>query len=233
MTATNPRSRSLVRLAFAAGFAAVLALTGCKSTKDGGSATTAGGKRDPLVYGPTRIPPQNVPLPDRGAVGAKGPKSDPLLDRPVGRGSERSGVGYSDDPSRFKGTYIPGPGTTPAAMAGNGVSDELKIDGSENPDNRVPLRPVGGVRPAGGVGTGSAGGAGELGEGGLQALYADLAKYGAKRDDMRLSQENGRHVFRASVPISGSGAKCEYTGVGATPAEAVKQVLDQVIADRK
>jgi hypothetical protein len=231
MTATNPRSRILSRLACTAGFVALLALTGCKSTKDGGSASTTGGKRDPLVYGPTRIPAQNLPLPDRGAIGAKGTKNDPLLERPVGKGSDKTGVGYADGPERFRGTYIPGPGSTPAALAGKGKDgDELKIDAPEMPDNRVPLRPRGGVLPAGAIEMGEMG---EMGDGGLQALYADLAKYGAKREHMRLTQEDGRHVFRASVPISGSGAQCQYDGVGATATEAVKQVLDQVMADRK
>ena len=228
MTATNPRSRTAFRLACAAGFVALFALTGCKSTKDGGNATTTGGKsRDPLVYGPNRIPPQNVPVPDRGAVGAKGTKSDPLLERPVSKNGDKTGVGFSDDPSRFKGTYIPGVGSTPAALAGHkGDGDALKIDTPDGNDTRVPLRPGGGgggVMPAAAIETGDA----------LQPLYEELAKYGAKREDMQLSQENGQHVFRASVPISGSGAKSEYSGIGTTPSAAVKQVIDQVLADRR
>src|SRR5215210_6242885 len=175
MTATNPRSRTLSRLAWTAGFVALLALTGCKSTKDATGAAT-GKSRDPLVYGPTRIPAQNLPLPDRGAVGAKGTKSDPLLERPVGKGDkDKTGVGYADGPERFRGTFIPGPGSTPAALAGKkGDGDELKIEAPEAPDNRVPLRPGGGVMPAGGIEMGEMG---DKGDGGLQTLYADLAKY--------------------------------------------------------
>lgn len=232
MTAVNPRTRTptTVRLAAAAGLAALLALSGCKSTnKDGGgkdSATTTGGKkRDPLVYGPTRIPPQNVPLPERDAIGRR--KGDPLT-TPTAR-SDRPGVGYSDDPERFKGTFIPGAGSTPAALAAKGRDgEELKI--ADVPDNRVPLKLAGGVLPPG-VGPGE--GVGGAAAGAVDPQFAELAKYGVKAEDRSLTQEDGQFVFRAAVPISGSGAKRQYTGVGATAADAVKQVLDQVVADRK
>jgi len=219
MTATNPRSRTLPRLASVAGLAALLALAGCKSTKDGDAAPT-GGRRDPLVSGP-RIPPQNVPLPERGGVaGAKNTKSDPLLERPVGRG----GSGYSDDPERFKGTFIPGAGSTPAAMASKFKDgDDLKIDDT---DDRVPLRPAGGtagdrVTPAAAVVEPPAD---------LDPLYAQLQRYDVAAADRSLKQENGRYVFRAAVPLR-SGAKRHYEGIGTTPTEAVKQVLDQVATD--
>ncbi|HSQ54380.1 MAG TPA: hypothetical protein VLM40_01440 [Gemmata sp.] len=213
MMETSPRRRNLFRLALLAGCLLPFALAGCKS-KDGG-----GIRRDPLVSGP-RIPPQNVPVPGRDASATKGPKGDPLLERPVSR--DKSGVGYSDDPQRFKGTYIPGPGSTPAALAGFKDGQELKID--DHPDNRVPLKRVEGeVRPAGGFDRDDA----------LQPLYAELQKYGANRTDSSLVQENGQYVFRASVPISGNGAKRQYEGLGATANDAVKQVLDQVIGDRK
>ena len=42
--------------------------------RSGGSSGT--GSRDPLVFGPNRIPQQNLPLPDRGGIGTKG-KADP------------------------------------------------------------------------------------------------------------------------------------------------------------
>jgi hypothetical protein len=194
----------------------LLALVGCKSREVNGNS----GGRDPLVYGPNRIPPQNVPLPDRGGIGTKG-KTDPLIGAPTGK-SDKGGVGYSNDPSRFKGTYVPGAGTTPAALAGKMKDgDELKID---TPDNRVPLQPSGGVVPTGGVGETATG---------VDALFRELEKYGVKREDRTLGRENGQYAFRASVPISGSGAKRQYTGVGDTAGDAVKQVLDQVIADRK
>jgi hypothetical protein len=194
----------------------LLALVGCKSG-DGGNA--AGNKpRDPLVYGPNRIPPQNVPLPDRGGVGAKGPKTDPLLDRPVGKG-DKNGVGYNDDPARFKGPHVPGPGSTPAALAGKPKDgDELKID---TPDNRVPLQPAGGVVPI----TGGAGAE-------VDTLYRDLEKYGVKSQDRTLAREEGKYVFRASV-LNANGTKRAYEGVGDTAHGAVKEALDQIMLDRK
>ena len=46
-------------------------------------------------------------------------------------------------------------------------------------------------------------------------------------------ERDGKFVFRAGVAISANGARRQYTGVGATAPEAVKQVLEQVAADRK
>lgn len=217
MTTTNPRTRILARRAFAVGLAAIFGLAGCKSTDGSASKNKPG---DPLVFGPSRIPPQNVPLPDRAVANPKGGKSDPLFDRPVGR----TGAGYSDDPERFKGTYIPGPNSTPAAMAAkkNTDSDELKI--AAPADNRVPLRSTGGgVEPAG---------ASEVASN-TEALYAELAKYGGKPLDRPVQLENGTFSFRASVPNTANGTQRQYEGIGATAAEAVKQVLEQVAADRK
>lgn len=214
MMATNPRTRTLCGRACSAGFLLLFALAGCKS-KDGGTSNT----RDPLVYGPSRIPPQNVPVPDRTGIGAKGTKSDPLLDRPVSQGSSDK-AGYSADPARFTGTYIPGVGSTPAALAAKSKDDELKID---TPDNRVPLKPAGGVQPAGGI---------EV-PGGVEPLYAELGKYGVTPESRSLTQDGeGKFVFQASVPI-GNAAKRQYNGVGATANEAVKQVLDSVKEDRR
>jgi hypothetical protein len=231
MTDTNPRTRRLGRRACAAA-ALLLALVGCKSNKDGGGgAASAGKSRDPLV----RIPAQNVPIPGRNdAIGTKGTKSDPLLERPVGRDS-KTGVGYTDDPERFKGTFIPGTGSTPAALATKMKdADALKID---EPDNRVPLRPAGGVIPDAGPGGGDPigpgvppGGAVDAPEG-LEGLYAELAKYGAKPQDRSLTREEGQWYFRASVPWK--GAVRRYTGAGPTPAAAVQELLGQVIMDRK
>jgi hypothetical protein len=229
MRVLNPQSRFLCRRACLAGVVGLLALTGCKS-RDGNGGNVGGnsqGKiRDPLVYGPTRIPPQNVPLPDR----ANG-KSDPLtspVSKPTG-----TGVGYSDNSERFRGTFIPGQGTTPAALAAKPRDgEELKI--ADVPDNRVPLRQAGGVLPDGEVGrAGGTGAAPESAPAGVESLFTELGKYGVTRSDRSLGQENGEWVFRAAVPISGNGARRQYTAVGKTAPEAVKQVLDQVVADRK
>jgi hypothetical protein len=200
------------------GLAALFALAGCKSnTTDNGSRSS-----DPLVSGGSRIPAQNIPLLDRGSLGSNG-KSDPLLGSPPSKPVDKNGVGYSDDPARFKGTYIPSPSSTPAALAGNlkGDGEELKIDGNEN---RVPLQQTGAIVPVKSTGPGAA----------VESLYRELEKYGWMREERALGQENGEYVFRAAVPREGrSGAKIQITGVGQTPEEAIKKVLDQVIEDRK
>jgi hypothetical protein len=219
MTTPYRQSRSLCRLATTAGLAMLFALAGGCKSKDGGSP----GKSDPLMAGPGRIPPQNLPLPDRGGIGSKG-KTDPLIGNPTGKPGDKSGVGYNDDPERFKGTHIPGAGSTPAALAGKGRDgDELKIDDGTR---GVPLTPAGGM-----VGSTAPVAPVEANE--ADGLFTELARYGVTRDDRSLGRENNQYVFRASVPISGNGAKRQYTGVGETAQEAVKQVLDQVIADRK
>jgi hypothetical protein len=214
MMADNPRTRTSRRARQLLGVIALLALAGCRGDGNKGS-----GGHDPLVYGPNRIPPQNVPLSDRNGVGVKGTKSDPLLERPVGKNGDKSGVGYNDDPARFNSTHIPGPGTTPAALAGKSRDgDELKID---TPDNRVPLRPAGGIVPIeNSVGTGA------------DQFYQELEKYGVRRDDRTLTREDGKYVFRAAVTNS-NGTKRSYTGVGANSDEAVKQVVDQIAQDRR
>lgn len=196
--------------------AALLALVGCKSTKEpsgaGGVGVSRGKDRDPLVFGPTKIPKQDLPLPDR-ATGGKS-KPDPLT-TPTGGGK----AGYNDDPERFKGTFIPGKPSTPAALAGRMKDDEeLRIAAPG-----VPLTQVGGVLPGETL---------EVPEG-VSPLYAQLDKYGVTPDDRSLAREDGKYVFRASVPISGNGARRQYTGVGTTAPEAVRQVIDQVATDRK
>lgn len=215
MTAINPRIRFIHCWPSVLGFAVMLALVGCKSNNSNNSTRNS----DPLVNG-SHIPPQNVPLPDR--AGNNG-KSDPLVGNPTTKPADRGGVGYSDDPSRFKNTYIPGPISTPAALAGNlKDGDELKIaDGNEN---RVPLQQTGAVLPVKPSEQGT----------GVNALYSELEKYGCKREDRSLRLENGQYVFQAAVPRDGvSGAKLQVTGVGQTQEDAVKQALDQVMLDRK
>jgi hypothetical protein len=212
MTADAPLTcRSVWRWALAVSAAGLVALAGCKSNKEPQGTGVARGK-DPLVYGPSRIPRQDLPLPDR----ATGPnKADPLTTTPTGGGK----VGYSDDPDRFKGTFIPGKPSTPAALAGR-IKDgeELKIDDPEG----VPLTPAGGTTATGLEAPAN-----------VDPLYGQLAQFGVKREDRTLVFEGGQWVFRAAVPISGNGARRQYTGAGATATEAVKQVLDQVTTDRK
>ena len=193
-------ARRWVLCACAAG---LIALAGCKTDKEAKGAGVARGK-DPLVHGPTRIPRQDLPVPDR-ATGPRGGKPDPLTTPTGGK------AGYSDDPERFKGTYIPGKPSTPASLAGRFKDgEELKID-----TPGVPL--TGGVAAPADV----------------EPQFAQLDKFGVKPEDRTLDREGGQWVFRASVPISGNGARRQYTGAGPTAVEAVKQVVDQIGADRK
>jgi hypothetical protein len=192
--------------------AVLLALVGCKSTKEPtGTGVSRGKDKDPLVFGPTKIPKQDLPLPDR-ATGPKG-RPDPLTTPTGGK------AGYSDDPERFKGTFIPGEKSTPAALAGRMKDDEgLRIDSPG-----VPLTPAGGTLPGGTL---------EAPEG-VSPLYAQLDKFGVKPEDRSLDRENGKYVFRASVPISGNGARRQYTGMAEKAPDAVRQVLDQLASEPK
>ncbi len=211
MTADTPSTRRVRRWALALSVAGLFALAGCKSDKEAKGNNVSRGK-DPLVHGPNLIPKQNVPVPDR----ATGPKTrpDPLVSPTGGK------AGYSDDPERFKGVVVPGLHSTPAALAGRiKDGDELKIA-----DTGVTLQPTGG---AGTV------------PGGIEPppdaepLLTQLEKYGVARADRSFERDGAKYVFRASVPISGNGAKREYVATGASARDAVKQVLDQVAADRK
>jgi hypothetical protein len=206
-----PRVRAWVAVVCATG---LLALVGCKTDKDvKGTGVSNGKNKDPLVHGPTRIPRQDLPVPDR-ATGPKGGKAvDPLTMPTGGKAS------YTDDPERFKGTFIPGERSTPAALAGR-IKDgeELKIDSPG-----VTLTPAGGAVPGGMLTPPE----------GVEPLFGQLEKYGVKREDRSLEREGAGWVFRASLPLGGNGARRQYTGAGATAAEAVKQVLDQIATDPK
>lgn len=198
--------------------AALLALVGCKSNKDapgGMGVSRPKDKSDPLVYGPTKIPRQDLPLPDRATGGRT--KPDPLT-TPTGSGRKAD---YTDDPERFKGTFIPGKPSTPAALAGRAKDDEgLRI---ETPG--VPLTTPGGVQPAGGASLEA--------PDGVSPLYTQLEKYGVTAADRSLSREDGKYVFRASVQISGNGARRQFTGIADAAPDAVRQVITQLAAEPK
>jgi hypothetical protein len=209
--------RGVVRVAARVLVAAVLiGGAGCKS-KDGGG---IGKGSDPL-FG-NRIPKQNIPLPDRGGTaGVKG-RGDPLLGSPTG-GTRANSGGYTDDPERFrKGPYIPGPGGSPAALAGRtrDDGDGLKI---ESPGG-VPLTPSGGVL------TGIAPDATAAAVN--DPALGELAQVGVKRGDASIERVGGQVVVRVKVPTA-AGPVRGYTGQAATEAAAVKQVVDQIKADRK
>lgn len=195
----------------ALGLALLLGVVGCKS-KDGGTASTKK-NHDPLVMGPSRIPKQNIPLPDRGTAAGKERTPDPLLGSPAGRGDGKTGSSYNSDPERWKrGPFLPGKDSTPAALAGRGPDDDegLRI---EREGDRV--RPAGATAPAGDT----------------DALLAELQKYGVKRGDYSFDREAGNVIFRARVPVGNDRVR-QYTGQGPTPADAVRQVIDNVKSDR-
>jgi hypothetical protein len=196
----------------AAGVAGLFALAGCNSNKEAKGTNVARGK-DPLVFGPDKIPRQNVPTTDR-ATGPKG-GGDPLTTPTGGK------AGYNDDPARFQGTFVPGKLSTPAALAGRlKDGDELKI-----PDTGggVVLTPAGGTFPAGAL---------EPPEDTLP-LLKELEKYGVAPEDRFFERDGAKYSFRASVPIRDSnGARRGYTGIGTTPREAVQQVLDQLAREK-
>ena len=199
-----------VRFFATVSLALLLAAFGCKH-KDGGSAS-ATKNNDPLVMGPGRIPKQNIPIPERGTAG-KDRKDDPLLGSPAGRAGDKTGSSYNSDPERWKrGPFIPSQNSTPAALAGRGREDDegLRI---EKDGDRV--RPAGGTVPAGDT----------------EALVTELQKYGVTRGNYSFDREGGSAVFRARVPIGNDQVR-QYTGQGATAADAVRQVLEHVKSDR-
>src|SRR5207302_744661 len=95
--------------------------------------------------GPTKIPPQNIPVSDRG-IGSKG-RGDPLL-TPTGRPGENTGASNAGEQDRFKGgPFIPSDKSTPAALAAKPRNDgeELRIDSVGGST----LQPAGGFTSSG------------------------------------------------------------------------------------
>jgi hypothetical protein len=235
----NPDTKTICRSLLRAGRTGALLLMfcvwlgGCKSREG-----SLGRGSDPLVYGPDRIPRQNVPLPERGTVGQG--RTDPLIAAPTGRPSSRdsSGGEYNDDPARFRGVHIPGPATTPAGLAGRWEEEGLKIP--DGPPERVPLRPATETSPAATLPSSTPAPAAStlppqpdsIPTTGppLQALYQELERLGALRESFSLQRDGGQYLFRATLPWD--GARRQYTGLGNTPIEAVRQVLEQIRLDR-
>ena len=193
------------------GFAALLGValsSGCKN-KDTDGGVAKGGRNDPLLSGPGRIAPQNLPVPERGTAGGR--RSDPLLGSPTTRPNERSG--YTDDAERFKGVFVPNANSGPAALAGRmREGDELKM---ERPDG-TDVRPVGGTLPPASSSTDS-------------QLIA-LETYGVKRGDYSLEQDGSGSVLRVRKELSGGGVR-QYTETGATPAEALGKMIEHIKSD--
>jgi hypothetical protein len=210
MTAeTLPTARTVRRWVVALGAAGLFALAGCRTDKEAKGSGVSRPKNDPLVQGPN-LPKQNLPLPDR----ATGAKADPLTTPTGGK------AGYNDDPDRFKGTYLPGTGSTPAALAGR-IRDgsELKIADTGG----VKLVPAGGTVPEETVEAPAD----------VQALLAKLDRYGVARGDRFFERDGDKYVFRAAALVRGDdGARRQYTGVAPTMRDAVQQVLDQLAIEK-
>lgn len=191
--------------------ALLLGALGCKGKDSGGSGGSMT-KNDPLIGGPGRIPKQNLPLLDRGTATSPKGRGDPLLGSPTSGTRANAGIGYTDDPDRWKkGPYVPGPGGAPASLAGKPKDDGegLKIDAPG-----VGLTPAAGAAPAAPLGN--------------DAVSGELAKYGVKRGDYSVVREAGQVIVRVKVPISAEGPVRSFTGQGTTEALAVKQVVDQI-----
>ena len=210
----NPWFASTRLVAGTTVLALLLGAVGCKSKDSGGSGGSGMTKNDPLIGGPSRIPRQNVPVPDRAAAGPKH-RVDPLLGSPTSSTRANAGTGYTDDPERWKkGPYVPGPAGSPASLAGRPQDDGegLKIEAPG-----VGLTPVGGTLPSAPAPTI-----------GSDATINELAKYGVKRGDFTLLREDGQVIVRVKVPLAAEGPVRSFTGQGATEAQAVKQVVDQI-----
>ena len=204
---TTPRGAGVLLLG------AALAFVGCKH-KDGPLAAAPPKSHDPLMAGPGKIPKQNIPVPDRaGVIGGGKSKPDPLLGAPTGKTA-----GYSDDPNRWKGgPHVPGESTTPAALAGRPKDDG---DGLKIETPGVPLRPAGGLLPE--AAPPAAG----------DPRYAELFREGVKPGGYNLVGQSGRYLLEANVPWP-DGTTRRFTGTGPTETDAIRQVLDQIKAERK
>ena len=217
---TTRRASAARKLCVAALLGASLA-GGCKSKDTNGGVARGsggGGRNDPLLTGPGRIEPQNLPLPERNGT-AGGRRGDPLLGSPTGRpNNERSG--YSDDPERFKGVYVPGPGSVPAYLSGRTRdADELKIERPDVP----PVSPAGGVMPPAAIppappATGS-------------ARVSSLEDLGLRRGDYTLERDAGGFTLRVRRELPGGGVR-QYTERGATEADVVANMISQLKGDR-
>lgn len=210
-----PRFAPTRRLAMACGLALLAASVGCKGKDRGAGPSSNLTGNDPLLAGPGRIPRQNVPVPGRDGTAGGGKRGDPLL------GSPTSGTRANSDADRWKnGPYMPGPGGSPAALAGKPMNDgeglAIELPGGEK------LTPAGGAsvrpeprppEPAAPIGS--------------DAAFGELAKYGVKRGDYAASREDGVFVVRVKVSTA-DGPTRGLTGQGATEAAAVKQIVDQL-----
>lgn len=200
---------------------AVLLAAGCRSGGGGEKGAGLMSRGDPLLGG--RIPPQNLPVRGNDSYTADG-KRDPLLglpsdDKPtrderVGKPTKEKDGTTSSLPRNTKDNpFRRGVTSTPAALAGHLEPDD---SGLSIGDRRPTVIPAGVVR-----------------DGAFDTIVAELRKLGAKVGEPE--REKGQFVVRCEVPIDTDdpGRLRWYEGAGATPAAAMKQLLDQVKADRR
>jgi hypothetical protein len=214
MTRPPPFAVRLARRLFVAGLSVtfVASAPGCRmfdrfdGEKDGGTgnrhrddvATT----RDPLLGG-RLIPKQDIPIPGKSDMAGS---RDPLL---------RGGSVSRDrkDPFRL------GPEDTSAALAGKPRDDVPRLDERTAPANAG----------RGPVAFGKKGGDGPIAASvpSLDNQLEDLRRLGAKFASPT-KDANGEYAFAAEVAQGHDGPTRRYEGAGATPGEAVRQVLEQV-----
>ena len=215
---------SRLKLAAWVGVCAVLAAMGCKGTGGKNESGMARGN-DPLLG--HRIPPQNLPVPGRDAVGSREGR-DPLLGSPTGekrgeRAAKPGENGSASLPPRPGEPYRPSRGTTNAALAAPLKTD----DGELSVGDRRPTGAVTGRGPVPFRTDDSKAGGMTFAE-----IAGELRRYGAKVGEPE--REGNGHVLHAEVPLDpdNPGRLRWYEGAGATPAAAAKQILDQVKGDR-
>lgn len=234
-TGSIPRSRWMIAVC-----ATLMVLAGCKSKGSngglmrglgigGGSPGSLTSRGDPLLGG-ARIPPQNLPIPNRGDTAQS---RDPLLSPGVPTGksapTERTDRGSStkeqasirrDDPFR------PGRAQTAAALAGRTIAtdDTLAIGNRDTAitpasgtDGPSPFRlPGGGTIAVGDV-------------------AAALQNLGASVEPPERTAQG--YIIRVTVPIGKPGSDGrpglirQYEGIGPTAAQAAADALTQIRGD--
>jgi hypothetical protein len=130
--------------------------------------------------------------------------------------------------------FRPGPAVTTAALAGFSSGNDLVIDDrSPRPASGgpIPLKPLeNSALPTSHAPTPMS----DPKTGGLtvEMLTEQLRKIGA-RPYAPVKLTNGDYEFRCAVPINDQGATRSYTGTGASPLAAVRNVYEQIRTDSR
>ncbi|MCZ2343104.1 MAG: hypothetical protein LC104_15130 [Bacteroidales bacterium] len=239
----TPRSRWTITAC-----AVLMLLAGCKSKGSngglmrglgmgGGSSGSLTSRGDPLLGG-ARIPPQNLPIPNRGDSAQS---RDPLLSPgiPTGKATptertDRGGAAKDKDKEqasiRRDDPFRPGRAQTAAALAGRTIPpDNLLAIGSRDPAI-TPASGTDGVSPFQLPGDGASGVRIAAGE-----VAAALRNLGATVEPPERTTEG--YIIRVTVPIGKPGADGrpglirQYEGFGPTAAQAAADALTQIRGD--